>query len=97
MNESQETESKGYKPIVINLLVALVALVLQSYVHHWNFAEGIGFVLGGYFWGWLIFLVIKLIVRDVKTYDKYRKRRLYLGTVNWVLIIGFAGGLVQNG
>ena len=97
MNESQVTESKNYKPIVTNLMIAFVALVLKSYVVRWNFAEGIGFVLGGYFWGWLIFLVIKLVVRDVKAYDKYRKRALYLGTVNWVLIIGFAGGLVQNG
>lgn len=97
MNESQVTESKNHKPIVINLMIAFVALVLESYVLRWNFLEGIGFVLGGYFWGWLIFLVIKLTVRDVKAYDRYRKRGLYLGTVNWVLIIGFAGSLVQNG
>lgn len=94
MDESTVSESKPYRSILVNLGVALSVLVLDSYIYVWSYA--VGQVVGGYIWGGLIFLLIRLMVRDVKNYDKYRKRDLYLSTVNWVQVIAFAGGLIQR-
>lgn len=96
MDELNVSESKPYRSILVNVIVVLSVLVLESYVNGWHFAAGIGIVLGAYFWGWLLFLLIKLILPEVKNYDKNRKRGLYLSTVNWVLIISFGGGLIQR-
>lgn len=96
MGEPDISESKHYNLIVINMIVALLSILLQWYVLRLHFAEVLGSVLSAYFWGWLIFLGIKLVMPEVKGYDKHRRRGLYFNTVSCVIAIAFSGSLLQR-
>lgn len=91
-----ELKHKKSISIPVNIAIAIAVGLWQSYANHWDFAQGIGYALGGYLLAWPIYLLTRFFILKEKSGDSYKKSGLYFNIVSWLLVISPIGTLRLN-